>query len=121
MADGLLLDFVKAVGFPGIIFVIWYLYHRSVEKNWEADRKSDNEKWKQMFQQAEANANRQFQLFHEAVKNAAESQKEQTARTYEILKDLTETVQYHAAVLVRIESKIDNNQFCPVIKESFKK
>ena len=35
---------------------------------------------------------------------------------FEILKDLLETNQYHAALLSRIESKIDNNLWCPILK-----
>lgn len=36
---------------------------------------------------------------------------------FEILKDLLETNQYHAAILSRIESKIDNNLWCPILKK----
>ena len=36
---------------------------------------------------------------------------------FEILKDLLETNQYHAALLSRIESKIDNNLWCPLLKK----
>ena len=36
---------------------------------------------------------------------------------FEILKDLLETNQYHAALLSRIESKIDNNLWCPILKK----
>lgn len=30
-----LLDVVKSVGFPGLIFLIWYLYHQSQVKTFE--------------------------------------------------------------------------------------
>ena len=36
---------------------------------------------------------------------------------FEILKELLETNQYHAALLSRIESKIDNNLWCPLLKK----
>ena len=36
---------------------------------------------------------------------------------FEILKELLETKQYHAAILSRIESKIDNNLWCPILKK----
>ena len=36
---------------------------------------------------------------------------------FEILKDLLETNQYHAALLSRIESKMDNNLWCPILKK----
>ena len=38
------------------------------------------------------------------------------ANNFEILKDLVETNQYSATVLSRIESKIDSNVWCPVLK-----
>ena len=36
---------------------------------------------------------------------------------FEILKDMLETNQYHAAILSRIESKIDSNVWCPVLRK----
>ena len=30
-----LLDIIKSVGFPGLIFLIWYLYHKSQVKTFE--------------------------------------------------------------------------------------
>ena len=40
---------------------------------------------------------------------------------FEILKDLLETNQYHAALLSRIENKIDNNLWCPILKKELVK
>lgn len=37
-------------------------------------------------------------------------------QNFSILKDLLETNQYHVALLSRVESKIDNNLWCPVLK-----
>lgn len=65
------------VGFPALIFLIWYIYHQS-----------------------------QVKAFEQIIKN-----------NFEILKDLLETNQYHAAILSRIESKIDNNLWCPILKK----
>ena len=60
---------IENIGFPALIFAIWYLYHQSQVK------------------------------------------------AFEILKDLLESNQYHAAILSRIESKIDSNMWCPVLKK----
>ena len=68
--------FVENVGFPALIFAIWYIYHQS-----------------------------QVKAFEKIIQN-----------NFEILKDLLETNQYHAALLSRIESKIDNNLWCPILK-----
>ena len=42
---------------------------------------------------------------------------EQSLALVDIVKDLLETNQYHAAILSRIESKIDNNLWCPILKK----
>lgn len=69
--------FIENVGFPALIFAIWYIYHQS-----------------------------QVKAFEQIIKN-----------NFDILKDLLETNQYHAAILSRIESKIDNNLWCPILKK----
>ena len=68
---------IENVGFPALIFLIWYIYHQSQVKAFELII-NDN---------------------------------------FEILKDLLETNQLHAALLSRIESKIDNNLWCPILKK----
>lgn len=68
--------FVENIGFPALIFAIWYIYHQA-----------------------------QVKAFEKIIQN-----------NFEILKDLLETNQYHAAILSRIESKIDNNLWCPILK-----
>jgi hypothetical protein len=68
---------IENVGFPALIFLIWYIYHQSQVKAFELII-NDN---------------------------------------FEILKDLLETNQFHAALLSRIESKIDNNLWCPILKK----
>ena len=68
---------IENVGFPALIFAIWYLYHQS-----------------------------QVKAFEKIIEN-----------NFEILKDLLESNQYHAAILSRIESKIDSKMWCPVLKK----
>lgn len=67
---------LENIGFPALIFFIWYIYHQS-----------------------------QVRAFEKIIQN-----------NFEILKDLLETNQYHAALLSRIESKMDNNLWCPILK-----
>lgn len=67
---------IENIGFPALIFAIWYIYHQS-----------------------------QVKAFEKIIEN-----------NFSILKDLLETNQYHAAILSRIESKIDNNLWCPLLK-----
>ncbi len=73
--------FIENVGFPTLIFAIWYIYHQS-----------------------------QVKSFEKIIQN-----------NFEILKELLETNQYHAALLSRIENKIDNNLWCPILKKEFLK
>jgi len=76
----LLIELVKNIGFPAVIFAIWYIYHKA-----------------------------QVKTFEDIVNN-----------NFKVLKDLLETNQYHAALLSRIESKIDTNLWCPILKKSLR-
>ncbi len=78
------LKLVESIGFPAVIFIIWFLYHKS-----------------------------QTKLYEELLK--AQAKREE--RNFNILKEMLETNQYNAAVLSRIEQKIDANAFCPIVKE----
>lgn len=71
------LPLVQNIGFPAVIFLIWYIYHKAQSK-----------------------------LFEDMMN-----------QNFSILKDLLETNQYHAAILSRVESKIDNNLWCPILKK----
>lgn len=70
---------IENIGFPALVFAIWYIYHQS-----------------------------QVKAFETIIQD-----------NFEILKDLLETNQYHAALLSRIESKIDNNLCDPILKKMF--
>ena len=52
-------------------------------------------------------------IYHNAQTKAFEKLMQ---NNFDILKDMLETNQYHAAILSRIESKIDNNLWCPMLK-----
>lgn len=71
----------QSIGFPAVIFVIWYIYHQAQVKTFE-------------------------NLMNQ---------------NFIILKDLLETNQYHAAILSRIENKIDTNFWCPILKKEVNK
>lgn len=75
-----LIDLTKNIGFPAVIFAIWYIYHKAQVKTFE--NMMDN--------------------------------------NFRILKDLLETTQYNVAILSRIESKIDLNVWCPLLKKEMK-
>lgn len=77
MDVAIMLKLIESIGFPAVIFVIWYIYH-----------------------------NAQVKTFETIIDN-----------NFQILKDLVETNQYNATVLSRIESKIDGNLWCPILKK----
>lgn len=76
MEINVLIKLFESIGFPAVIFVIWYIYHKA-----------------------------QVKTFENIISN-----------NFQILKDMVETNQYSATVLSRIESKIDGNLWCPVLK-----
>lgn len=88
---------IESVGFPGLIFVVWYIYHRSQAKQWEGMMVN------QAKQLSEMMVNQQqswLQLLgHMEKKND---------QTFELLKDSMQTIQAHTMILARIENKVDS-------------
>lgn len=68
---------IESIGFPALIFIIWYLYHKAQVKTFEKIMEQN----------------------------------------FNILKDLLETNHYQGVLLSRIESKVDNNLWCPILKK----
>lgn len=68
---------LESIGFPSIIFVIWYIYH-----------------------------NAQVKTFEKIME-----------QNFNILKELLETNHYQGVILARIENKVDNNLWCPILKK----
>ncbi len=93
-----LIEAIKVIGFPALIFAIWYFYHKSEVKARESEvkareqyHKSETERFQQILDQMEARHN----------------------QTFDLMKDAIKSVQHHTMILARIENKIDNSQFCP--------
>jgi len=80
----LLMELVKNVGFPAVIFAIWYLYHRAQVKAWEAQMQTMND--------------------HET-------------RMFNLLNGQLEALQCIVAQNARMETKIDGNMFCPIVRK----
>lgn len=80
----LFLELVKNLGFPALIFAVWYLYHRSQVKAWEARERVMNE--------------------HET-------------RMFNLLNGQLEALQCIVAQNARMETKIDSNMYCPMVKD----
>jgi len=89
------IELIKQLGISAVIFLIWYLYHRSQVRQWQQQHETDMQQWQLLLK----------------------AQQEREARNFELLKDMLETVQYHTGMLSRVETKIDTNQFCPLTKK----
>lgn len=92
--DSLFIDVMKNAGIPGLIFLIFYIYHKSQTKIYEDMARNQNKIYEDIIKQNTAREDRNF----------------------ETLGDMIETMQLNIAMLSRIESKIENNTFCPVIR-----
>ena len=83
-------EIIKNLGVAALIFVIWYIDHQSQQK-----------------QQKDT---------VEAFNKIIDEQAKREERNFNLLKEMLETNQYHGSLLSRICEKIDNNQWCPYIK-----
>lgn len=107
MEHAFYIELVKSIGFPALIFIMWLIYFR-------ADAKKGGRRIEQQVKQFEI----QNQLLREFMERSLDNQKTIYEEQIDLLKEITETLQYQAACLVRTETKIDNNQFCPVVRKS---
>ena len=53
----------------------------------------------------------------ESYAKLIEGHKEQEDKNYRIMERYAETLEYHAACLARMETKIDQNKFCPITRK----
>jgi hypothetical protein len=91
-------ELIKVIGFPALIFLIWYLYHRS-----------ENLKWEKNF---EAQREMQREMIQGILKQSSEERENQLLRWKEFL----ETLSLQTSQLARLETKIDSNEFCPITR-----
>lgn len=89
-----LLEVVKVIGFPAVIFAIWYIDHKSQERK--------HEDTKALF----------LSLINNMEKNAQQS--------FDLLKEMLETNTYHGGMLIKIEEHLRTSQYCPLMRKEFK-
>lgn len=85
------IEVIKVIGFPAVIFSIWFIDHKSQEKQ----------------QKETVNA------FNKIIDEQARREE----RNFRLLKEMLETNQYHGSLLSEIKEKINTNQWCPYVKE----
>ncbi len=88
------LKLIESIGFPALIFAVWYLYHRSQVKALESREVAQSAAWKG---QMEAMAEREERVFN-------------------LLGGQLEALQCLIGQMARVENKIDTNQHCPIVR-----
>lgn len=98
MEVGPYIELVKAIGFPGVIFLIWYLYHRSENQKWEKNFKAQQEMIGNMLKENSKRAEDQFHLW----------------------KEMSESLMMQVTQISRMDTKISTNQYCPILRGDVK-
>jgi len=96
------IELVKAFGFPALLFIVWYVYHRA-----------ENEKWKIYLEQVKDDHAKRFEEFNRII----EQQEATRNQIFKLLQDAIEATNYHSNIIARIEQKVDTNQFCPLVRK----
>ncbi len=78
-----LIEAVKAVGYPALIFAIWWMTNKQSNRNIE-----------------------------DLINNFKKTNEEMLSE----MKEMTDALQMNYSQLTRIELKIDQNQWCPMIR-----
>lgn len=93
--SALFMKLVEGIGYPALIFAVWYLYHRSQVKSGEKQAAAQAKVWEDQIKAMNTREERMFSL----------------------LASQLEALQCIVAQNARMESKIDSNQWCPLVKE----
>ena len=93
--SALFLKLIESIGFPGLIFAVWYLYHRSQVKAWESREAAQVE----------------------TVKAQMQTMNDHESRMFTLLNGQLEALQCLIGQVARVESKIDTNQHCPIVRK----
>ena len=93
--SALFLKLIESIGFPALIFAVWYLYHRAEVKAWEKREASQAETYRTQMQAMSDHEGRMFALLNGQL----------------------EALQCLVGQVARVESKMDSNQWCPMVKK----
>jgi len=97
----LFIELVKNIGFPAVIFAIWYIYQGMSSALQHRRLRVAVSGFNSRFAHKS-----QVKTFEEIIRN-----------NFAVLKDLLETNRQHTGILSRLENKIDANLWCPFIRE----
>ncbi len=112
-----IINIIESFGIAGIVFAIWFIYHRSQVKQQkiqiDAFLKTMNAA---ISSQKELNEI-QFNTFRQAIERTIQLQDDEAKRMFELFKEMVETEQYQSSIMTRLEQKIDNLDLYKIIKE----
>lgn len=97
-----LAEWIKLVGSGGLIFLVWYFYHKSVTGQFDTILQNQAQRESETFRQ-----------MNEIIHNQAETAKQ----NFELLKDMVSTNLLQNEKLERIETKIEDHHWCPFFKK----
>jgi hypothetical protein len=115
-----LLKLLEGFGWPGLIFLIWYLTHRADNAKWDNIRIDDSAKRKE-----EAEIREKDRVEHMAKWNSMVTQqstqmnqillshRDETDRTYKLLDRQTSAIEMQAHLLTVLNAKFSANGVCP--------
>lgn len=97
LQDTFIIELIKNIGFPALIFAIWFFYHKANATAQEKREKQTAETFQQILNE----------------------QAKREERNFGLLKDMLETNQYHGSLLAKIAQQIEANQWCPLLKKDY--
>lgn len=108
MADfSFYVEVVKVVGYPALLFIVWYVYHKSTSRQYQENQKASAEQWQQLIKQMQERDVQQQKTDNDQWKQLFEQASRKEQERFELLKSALETVQMHTMILAGMRDKID--------------
>jgi hypothetical protein len=104
---------VTNVGVCGILFLVWYFYHKAQSRAWMEQQRHQAEQARLQLETLAEQHKLQLQSYIQLI----EGHRERENKNFEVMNRYAETLEYHAACLARMETKIDQNKFCPIARK----
>lgn len=109
-------EILKVAGAGALFFIAWFLVQKSQEKQIGAMEKNVNTLLEnQSLREAETRKNER-----EMWLRILDEQSSREARSFQLLQQMLERMDYHSGTLSRLEQKIDTKWSCPIIREGVK-
>jgi len=102
---GAIAAIIGVMGTPGLVLIFWYIDHRKIE----AIRREDNKVIHDILKEYKEDVRKVSNFYEKNVR---------LVERYEKLSDeLTEIIHLNTQAQTKLVEKIENNMFCPVVRE----